>query len=516
MTLTLSPEQLAIAKYVEDGRDNVMVVARAGTGKTFLIRVCLPLMRGPVAILAYNNKIAKEIESKVRADNGRADVGTFHSFGNRLLRRALPKAKLEGRNAKDEAGYYKADRIIEELKVPEYLKGFVRRAMDLGMQRGFGVVSPLNNPSMWLDLVQHYDIDSDLADDNIAVQMRGREQVIREGCQFAAKGVKLGITIAHEVFSFADMLYLPLVLNARFPQYGFVAVDEAQDSNPVRREMAARMVRPGGRMFFVGDPKQSINGWCGADNDAMDRIGDDFRCRRFAMTVTFRCAKAVVELVKPIVPDYRAAEANTQGVVRCVSEEQFYKDEAPRLVPSDAIICRNTKPLVVMAYRLLGRGVACHVEGKDIGKDLVRLVDRFPGVKSVSVLVDRLADYLSRRMDKLMRDKKEAQAEALSDRVETVLAIIEGLPKGSDVEAVRRQIASLFADSRSGEKRQTVTLLTAHKSKGLEFERVFGLGVAKLFPSRFARQPWMLEQESCLEYVLKTRAITEYVDIMVP
>ena len=100
--------------------------------------------------------------------------------------------------------------------------------------------------------------------------------------------------------------------------------------------------------------------------------------------------------------------------------------------------------------------------------------------------------------------------------METVLAIIEGLPKRSNVEAVRRQIASLFADSESGEKRQTVTLLTAHKSKGLEFERVFGLGVAKLFPSRFARQPWMLEQESCLEYVLKTRAITEYVDIMVP
>ena len=513
MNPLLSPEQLAIAREVQTGRGNIEVIARAGTGKTFLIRSCLPLMRGPVAIVAYNKKIAREIEAKVQIDNGRADVGTFHSFGNRLLRKTLPDAKLEGRDAK-QAGYYKIDRIIEEMKVPEYLKGFVRKAIDLGMQRGFGVVCPLLVPSLWLDLVHHHDIDSDLADDNVAVQLHGRDQVIREGCQFAAKGIRLGIKMAHEVYSFADMLYLPLVLNAPFRQYGFVAVDEAQDSNPVRREMAARMVRPGGRMMFVGDPKQSINGWCGADSDAMDRIADDFQCKRFYMTQTFRCAKAIVDLVKPIVPDYKAADSNPSGVVRFVSDTQFEKHEVPKLTPSDAIICRNTKPLVQLAYKLLSRGVACHVEGKEIGKSLLSLVDRFPAAKSVSALVDGLMDYLSRRMEKLMKERKEAQAEALNDRVETVFAIIEGLPKGSKVSDLREQIASLFSDSQSGEKRRTVTLMTAHKSKGLEFDRVFGLGVASFFPSKFATQPWMLEQEACLEYVLKTRAIREYVDIV--
>ena len=116
------------------------------------------------------------------------------------------------------------------------------------------------------------------------------------------------------------------------------------------------------------------------------------------MTTTFRCAKAVVDLAKAIVPDFRAADTNALGLVRAVSSEAFDKEEVPRLLPSDAIICRNTKPLVQMAYKLLGRGVACHVEGKDIGKDLLKLIDRFPGVKNLPVLVEKLADYLSRRV----------------------------------------------------------------------------------------------------------------------
>ena len=145
--MMLSQEQLAIAKHVENGRDNIQVVARAGTGKTTLIRACLPLMRGPVVVLANNTKIAKEIEAKIRADNNRADVGTFHSFGNRALRRALPDAKLEGKGGKDEAGYFKSDRIIEELSVPEYLKGFVSaRRWTSGCSAGFGVRLAVEQP----------------------------------------------------------------------------------------------------------------------------------------------------------------------------------------------------------------------------------------------------------------------------------------------------------------------------------------------------------------------------------
>jgi superfamily I DNA/RNA helicase len=58
-------------------------------------------------------------------------------------------------------------------------------------------------------------------------------------------------------------------------------------------------------------------------------------------------------------------------------------------------------------------------------------------------------------------------------------------------------------------------LITVHRSKGLEFDRVFGWGVNKYMPSPYAKQEWQQVQERNLEYVLKTRAINHYFDVTV-
>jgi len=57
--------------------------------------------------------------------------------------------------------------------------------------------------------------------------------------------------------------------------------------------------------------------------------------------------------------------------------------------------------------------------------------------------------------------------------------------------------------------------MTAHRSKGREFRRVFGWGVKAFMPSRFANQDWQKQQEANLEYVLYTRTIETYVDVVV-
>ena len=79
---------------------------------------------------------------------------------------------------------------------------------------------------------------------------------------------------------FDDMVYLPLVFKLRlFPQ-DWVLIDEAQDTNPTRRALAARMLKPGGRVIAVGDPRQAIYGFTGADNDALEQIAEKFNCAR--------------------------------------------------------------------------------------------------------------------------------------------------------------------------------------------------------------------------------------------
>ena len=514
-TQTLSGEQLAIVSHVDDGAGHFIVRARAGTGKTFLIIQCLTLMRGQIAILAYNRKISSEIKHKVaKAGHRGVDVSTFHGIGDRIIRSVFKNAKLEGKG-KGAAGYFKFDRIAEELQIPKYLLSFVRKLTGMAMQHGAGVPGLMSakDQAAWRHLVSHYGIDSEIADDNVIVQVRGREFLILEGMRFAYQALNLSKKMLHEVYSFDEMLWGPVILNAKFPTYDWVCVDEAQDTNPIRREMAHRMMHARTRSFWVGDDKQAINGWNGADNDALDLIERKYACRVFPMTTTFRCAKAIVELARTLVPDYRAAPGNPQGTVSSIDEANF---EKMTLVPGeDAIICRNTRPLVKVAYGLIRRGIPAHIEGKDIGKGLIALIGRFPHIKNLSVLTGEMERYRDREVKRLSDAGQDMVADALIDKVEAVLAVIEGMPAGSKADDLRQKIDSMFADTVDGDSAKTVTLMTAHRSKGLEFKRVFGFGRATYMPSKRAKQEHELQQEANLEYVLISRGIETYIDVMV-
>ena len=61
-----------------------------------------------------------------------------------------------------------------------------------------------------------------------------------------------------------------------------------------------------------------------------------------------------------------------------------------------------------------------------------------------------------------------------------------------------------------------LVLSTVHRSKGREWTRVYALGRSKYMPSPYAKKPWQIEQESNLEYVLITRAMSELIDVPAP
>jgi superfamily I DNA/RNA helicase len=554
----LSAEQFAIALYVKNAKGNLVVRARAGTGKTYLIRKCLPLMYGNKAIAAFNRKIAKEVREKVAEDGVRGvDIATFNSFGARVLRERFKTIRLDG-YGKGNAGFNKFSVIAERLEIPKNLQPIVRKAVDRAQERLFGVENPRTgrpfisntDKQAWLDLASHYDFSDMLPDaSSIEVQLLRIEKQLSEeealdellltALRYAAKALQLSVKMASEEFvgpdgkaftgvvTFAEQLYLPLYLKLPLPQYNWVCVDEAQDSNPARREFASRMLKPKvGRIMLVGDDRQAIYGFAGADNDALDLCIRQFNAKVFPMTVTFRCAKSVVALAQRLVPDYRAADTNIQGTTRSIKECELDKVEFAfngkvvkatdgSNITNDMIICRNTAPLVKVAYKLIGRGVAAHVEGKDIGKDLIRLINRWPHVKTLPILDREMTKWLEAETTKLNLKGHEAQAEALSDQVETVQVIAKGLKRGAKVAQLVEKIDELFKDTPDGERAKTVTLISAHRSKGLEADRVFGLGVEKFMPSKYAKTEWQLGQENNLLYVLITRSMKEYVEVIV-
>jgi superfamily I DNA/RNA helicase len=485
------------------------------------------------------------------------DIATFNSFGARVLRERFKTIRLDG-YGKGNAGFNKFSVIAERLEIPKNLQPIVRKAVDRAQERLFGVENPRTgrpfisntDKQAWLDLASHYDFSDMLPDaSSIEVQLLRIEKQLSEeealdellltALRYAAKALQLSVKMASEEFvgpdgkaftgvvTFAEQLYLPLYLKLPLPQYNWVCVDEAQDSNPARREFASRMLKPKmGRIMLVGDDRQAIYGFAGADNDALDLCIRQFNAKVFPMTVTFRCAKSVVALAQRLVPDYRAADTNIQGTTRSIKECELDKVEFAfngkivkatdgSNITNDMIICRNTAPLVKVAYKLIGRGVAAHVEGKDIGKDLIRLINRWPHVKTLPILDREMTKWLEAETTKLNLKGHEAQAEALSDQVETVQVIAKGLKRGAKVAQLVEKIDELFKDTPDGERAKTVTLISAHRSKGLEADRVFGLGVEKFMPSKYAKTEWQLEQEANLEYVLYTRAIKEYIGVIV-
>jgi DNA helicase-2/ATP-dependent DNA helicase PcrA len=76
-------------------------------------------------------------------------------------------------------------------------------------------------------------------------------------------------------------------------------------------------------------------------------------------------------------------------------------------------------------------------------------------------------------------------------------------------------IDSMFQNTNQGDKPKTLTLCSAHKSKGREWKTVYILGQDRYMPSPWARKTWQKEQEMNLMYVATTRSQYEIVDIIV-
>lgn len=504
----LSVQQQAVIEWVRNGRGSSFVEAVAGAGKTTTLMEALADTQGSVGFAAYNKKIATEIQQKVadRADpdsknfderfvgfGNRVRIGTFHSFGFGAWRRVHPRVAIDARA--------KAVRTAQHLQLPEKLETFTTKLIGLAKQRALGLIGSVEDRSQWFNIVGHFDLAYEIEDDKL----------IEQGVEYAIEGLRYHQEIANELIDFEDMIYMPVISGCRMWENDWILVDEAQDTNPARRALARKMLRRNGRAIFVGDRHQAIYGFTGADSDAIDQIVKGFNCTTLPLTVTFRCPKQVVIFARQVVDHIEAHPSAPEGSVSSLE----YNDMLMLAKSMDpvhcAILCRNTRPLVDTAYGLIRKGIACHVEGKDIGLGLLKLINRFPA-HDLESLRDKLIAYGERETEKLIAKGKETQAEALQDRIDTVLVIADNC---ISVEDLRQRISDMFVDG-DNEQKPTLTLSTVHKSKGREWQRVYLVGRETYMPSRYARQEWQLEQERNLEYVAITRAQQSLIFVTAP
>jgi superfamily I DNA/RNA helicase len=515
-----SPQQINVLDFVsKDGSGNGLITAVAGSGKTFTLLRSVSRMTGQVAICAFNTAIAHELEEKVKKIQdlkARVSTGTCHRFGRQPLLKKFPKTKLPDKGQPSKIEILLAEVVNSKTKqkgVPEELQGFVRKAYTLARQWGVGIVSefPFNSREAWLDLVDHFDLRDEFAnaDGDYPLDV---EHLVSEGCNWTVRVIRYGLERCKDIIDFEDMIYATLALNLRVWQYNWILIDECQDINPTRRALIKKMLAPGGRTLFVGDPHQAIYGFTGADAKSFENIRKEFGCKDLDLTWSFRCAKAIVTFVQQWVSHIQSAPDAPEGEVLYTDSVQMWNMD---IGIEDAIICRNNAPLVDLFFQFLKKGIPVHIEGKDIGSKLIQLTKRWPNIRSLSALEGKLLGYKERQTQKGLQSGKEQKAAEIADSVDAIVAVIAGIPVGSSIEDLRKRISDMFEDS-SGNKVKSLTLTTSHRAKGRKWNRIFWYGKNKYNPSSFARQDWQVIQEDNLQYVTGTRAKTTLVIVDVP
>lgn len=502
MTFTASPQQETIFGWVTSGQGSAIIEAVAGAGKTTTLVQSIRLMLGTgkkVLLCAYNKDIATEIAEKCKAmfgDNKDLTVGTMHSAGFRIWRKVARRVQVNANKCRDiyraAIQEYRNSGKNETAETMGQLEGQVLSLVSYAKQAAVGFLKKIEDDNVWYDLIEHFNVDCLDQDDTVV--------------KLAKRLLKGSINRDMEVVDFDDMILAPLIHKAKPDTYDWVLVDEAQDTNAARRALALFMLKRGGRLVAVGDPRQAIYGFTGADSDALDLIAHATGAVRLPLTVTYRCPKAVVAYAKQWVSHIEAHETAPDGIVRDLGETKLSDD----CKPGDVILCRTNAPLIQMVYEFIAAGTPAKVLGRDIGSGLKTLVRRWK-VKSFDALQVNLENYVEREAAKFRAKEEENKAVAVEDKVQCVMVIMERAKKNGSkknpVEAVCDEVDAIF--SKNDEKdSNVVTLSSIHKAKGKEWDRVFW---AQTGISKWAKQQWELEQEDNLCYVAATRAKKELI-----
>ena len=513
-----SAQQAAYYDFIDNGRGSVVVEAVAGAGKTETLARGVMRMRGFVTVMMFNKSAAEEFKSRLERLGGATRegnrimtrkglvVGTCHSIGLNAFRSLERDADINE---------HKVDDIIERMvSSPETDPttvalladngNFIKRTVSIAKQMLAGVKFEVDNLEIWLRMVQHFSLDSELAEETdvaALVQLCGRV------FNLSAKRCRSTPDRRAEI-DYDDMIWSPIFYKARFFTVDHVVIDEAQDTNPARRELAARCLKPGGRLHACGDSRQAIYGFTGADHDALELIIKRFNAVRMPLTVTYRCPKAVVRHARQWVSHIQAHDSAPEGEVRGVILDKPEAGKKPRpwfvsdpLGPTDAVICRYNKPLVSLAFNLLKNGIACKMEGRDIGQGLIVLINRLKA-KTLDALEPKIEKWRAKEVTKARAKKSESQEQAVNDKADCLLVFLEACrAEGKNrTDCMVQKIADLFADDVKG----ILTLCSGHKSKGREWPRVFWVQTEQRGNREL--QPHEQLQEDNIKYVITTRA----------
>ncbi len=253
--MTLNDKQIEAVNHKEGP---CLVLAGAGSGKTRVLteRIIKLIDDGisPYNILAitFTNKAAKEMKSRIENKLGSLSdsvfIGTFHSFGLRILR--------ENYSAVD---YSSNITILDTDDVKSLIKRILKE-MDLD-PRDYDIKHIINK------------ISSSKNDGVTPIEYK--RLFLREDDQIIGLVYEKYLKLLKENNSvdFDDLLLKPVEIFKKYPdilekyqdRFQYILVDEYQDTNTIQYEMCKLLAKKYNNIFVVGDANQAIYSWRNAD-----------------------------------------------------------------------------------------------------------------------------------------------------------------------------------------------------------------------------------------------------------
>lgn len=489
--------QQAVFDWMAQGRGNGLVNAVWGSGKSTLLVGCVNRVspKDKAAILAFNVHISESMQRRVTKDGrsaiplSRIKVGTANAVGHAILVR-----HFEGDVPEVNQDKYRqiARQLIEQTSVHEDEQGaayaFLSRLIELTQST---LTDP--TPENVNKLYQYYGLDYEV--DSLPI-----EKVL----PLASKALEMGERAAknNRQISYTDQLWLPHIWELpAFPKQ-WLFVDEIQDANPAQLSLYKKMIASDGRALFVGDERQSIMGFAGADPQMWSKVKREFKTTSLPLSVCYRCPTSHLDLARAIAPQVEPRDGANEGTIA-----SLHPAEIKNIVqPGDLILCRFTAPLVSLCLKLLiNDSTLARVRGRDIASSIIAMAKRASRKRAWVEFVDALNSYIEAEVERLKRECADSQLEALQDRYHAILACYRAFGhECRNLVEFGSRIQRLFTDESA-----PVTLSTIHRAKGDEADRVFVLGANELPVIRENAPEWQKEQEINLMGVAITRAKSE-------
>jgi len=460
-TCEWSDLQKAIFSDVGFGSGNTQVNAYAGTGKTTTLVEALyhvSHVSCKALMCAFNKDI--KIEMSRRVPNS-VDTATIHSLGFSAAKNAFGKNCCF--DANKTKGYIYS--IIGEEREKFELRNAVDKAV--GLAKGYLA----DTPEKIEEIMDRHDIDS-------------CGETSETFCGMVLNVMEATKKDTNRV-DYNDMIWLPLVYDCSFTKYGLILVDEAQDLNASQIEVVMRSLAENGRIISCGDRRQAIYGWRGADRFAIDNIVKRCNSKELPLSITYRCAKNIVAMVKYIVPGLEAHESAPEGIVEDMSPAKMVSNAGP----GDFVLSRTNAPLIKYCLAFLKAGVPANIKGRDVGEQLTSLIKK-SNTKDIPSLLSWLDAWAMKERMRLAALKRDSSL--LDDKVECLVVLSENV---DSIPELNSNIDRMFYE---GNDHDRVILSSTHKAKGLERDRVWML--------KNTYHPEKGDEEENLFYVACTRA----------